>query len=54
MVLIATVKNGKLLFMLAREDKTAMNKPIHIVRQSGASFNFSLVESNNYTTVRAY
>ncbi|UXN37812.1 phage late control D family protein [Avibacterium paragallinarum] len=54
---IATVKNGKLLFMPAGKGKTATDKPlppIHITRQSGDSFNFSLVESDNYTAVRAY
>lgn len=54
---IATVKNGKLLFMPTGQGKTVSNKPlppIQITRQSGDSFNFSLIESDNYTAVRAY
>ncbi|KGQ36823.1 phage late control D family protein [Gallibacterium genomosp. 1] len=54
---IATVKNGKLLFMPTGKGKTVNNKPlppILITRQAGDSFNFSLIESDNYTAVRAY
>lgn len=54
---IATVKNGKLLFMPVGMVMTVSGKAlptIEITRQMGDNFSFSLTENDNYTAVRAY
>ncbi|TFF00762.1 phage late control D family protein [Histophilus somni] len=54
---IATVKNGKLLFMPVGMGVTVSGKAlptIEITRQMGDNFSFSLTENDNYTAVRAY
>lgn len=54
---IATVKNGKLLFMPVGMGVTVSGKAlptIEITRQMGDNFSFSLTESDNYKAVRAY
>lgn len=54
---IATVKNGKLLFMPVGLGLTVSGKAlptIEITRQMGDNFSFSLTESDNYKAVRAY
>lgn len=54
---IATVKNGKLLFMPVGLGMTVSGKAlptIEITRQMGDNFSFSLTENDNYTAVRAY
>lgn len=54
---IATVKNGKLLFIPAGESQTASGQPIlptTITRASGDSHNFTYSSSNSYQAVRAY
>ncbi|OOR99095.1 phage tail protein [Canicola haemoglobinophilus] len=54
---IATVKNGKLLFMPVGLGLSVSGKALpimEITRQLGDSFNFSLTENDNYTAVRAY
>lgn len=54
---IATVKNGTLLFMPTGKGKTAGGAdipPFELTRQIGDSYNFSIAESDNYKTVRAY
>ncbi|MDH3000950.1 phage tail protein [Chelonobacter oris] len=54
---IATVKNGYLLFIPTGTGKTASGKalpPTIIRRANGDQFTFSLIESDNYTAVRAY
>ncbi|TDF37985.1 contractile injection system protein, VgrG/Pvc8 family [Histophilus somni] len=54
---IATVKNGKLLFMPVGMGLTVSGKAlptIEITRQMGDNFSFSLTENDNYTAVRAY
>lgn len=54
---IATVKNGKLLFMPAGKAQSLSGKPlpeVKIVRQVGDNYQFSLVEGDNYNAVRAY
>lgn len=54
---IATVKNGKLLFIPAGESQTASGQPIlptTITRASGDSHSFTYSSSNSYQAVRAY
>lgn len=54
---IATVKNGKLLFIPAGESQTASGQPIlptTITRASGDSHSFTYSSSNCYQAVRAY
>lgn len=54
---IATVKNGKLLFIPAGESQTASGQPIMpttITRASGDSHSFTYSSSNSYQAVRAY
>lgn len=54
---IATVKNGRLLFIEAGRGKTASGKilpTLSITRQSGDSHRFSIAEGDNYTAVKAY
>lgn len=54
---IATIKNGKLLFILAGESQTASGQPIlptTITRASGDSHSFTYSSSNSYQAVRAY
>ena len=54
---IATVKNGKLLFIPAGESQTASGQPIlptTITRASGDSHNFTYSSTNSYQAVRAY
>lgn len=54
---IATIKNGKLLFIPAGESQTASGQPIlptTITRASGDSHNFTYSSSNSYQAVRAY
>ena len=54
---IATVKNGKLLFIPADESQTASGQPIlptTITRASGDSHSFTYSSSNSYQAVRAY
>lgn len=54
---IATVKNGKLLFIPAGESQTASGQPILptiITRASGDSHSFTYSSSNSYQAVRAY
>ena len=54
---IATVKNGKLLFIPAGESQTAGGQPIlptTITRASGDSHSFTYSSSNSYQAVRAY
>lgn len=54
---IATIKNGKLLFIPAGESQTASGQPIMpttITRASGDSHSFSYSSSNSYQAVRAY
>lgn len=54
---IATVKNGKLLFIPAGESQTASGQPIQpttITRASGDSHSFTYSSSNSYQAVRAY
>lgn len=54
---IATVKNGRLLFIEAGKSKTASGKilpTLFITRQSGDSHRFSIAEGDNYTAVKAY
>ena len=54
---IATVKNGKLLFIPAGESQTASGRPIlptTITRASGDSHSFTYSSSNSYQAVRAY
>lgn len=54
---IATVKDGKLLFIEQGKGLTASGKEIpsiEINRQTGDSYTFSVVESQNYKAVRAY
>lgn len=53
---IATVKDGRLLFMPMAGAVTASGKPIpavSIVRQSGDRHNFSLADRNTYSAIRA-
>ena len=54
---IATIKNGKLLFIPAGESQTASGQPIlptTITRASGDSHSFTYSSSNSYQAVRAY
>jgi len=54
---IATIKNGKLLFIPAGESQTASGQPIQpttITRASGDSHSFTYSSSNSYQAVRAY
>lgn len=54
---IATVKNGKLLFIPAGESQTASGQPIPptiITRASGDSHSFTYSSTNSYQAVRAY
>lgn len=54
---IATVKNGKLLFIPAGESQTASGQPIlptTITRANGDSHSFTYSSSNSYQAVRAY
>lgn len=54
---IATIKNGKLLFIPAGESQTASGQPIQpttIARASGDSHSFTYSSSNSYQAVRAY
>ncbi|MCK3658537.1 phage tail protein [Pasteurellaceae bacterium Pebbles2] len=54
---IATVKNGTLLFMPTGKGKTAKGQnipPLEITRQLGDNYQFSIAESDNYKSVRAY
>lgn len=54
---IATIKNGKLLFIPAGESQTASGQPIlptAITRASGDSHSFTYSSSNSYQAVRAY
>ena len=54
---IATIKNGKLLFIPAGESQTARGQPIlptTITRASGDSHSFTYSSSNSYQAVRAY
>lgn len=54
---IATVKNGKLLFIPAGESQTASGQPIlptTITRASGDSHSFTYSSTNSYQAVRAY
>lgn len=54
---IATIKNGKLLFIPAGESQTAGGQPIlptTITRASGDSHSFTYSSSNSYQAVRAY
>lgn len=54
---IATVKNGRLLFIKAGNSTTASGKPlppIQIHRQSGDSHRFSIAEGDNFKAVKAY
>lgn len=54
---IATIKNGKLLFIPAGESQTASGQPIlptTITRASGDSHSFIYSSSNSYQAVRAY
>lgn len=54
---IATIKNGKLLFIPAGEGQTASGQPIlptTITRASGDSHSFTYSSSNSYQAVRAY
>lgn len=54
---IATIKNGKLLFIPAGESQTASGQPIlptTITRDSGDSHSFTYSSSNSYQAVRAY
>lgn len=54
---IATIKNGKLLFIPAGESQTASGQPIPptiITRASGDSHSFTYSSTNSYQAVRAY
>lgn len=54
---IATIKNGKLLFIPEGESQTASGQPIlptTITRASGDSHSFTYSSSNSYQAVRAY
>jgi len=54
---IATIKNGKLLFIPAGESQTASGQPIlptTITRASGDSHSFTYSSSNSYQAVKAY
>lgn len=54
---IATIKNGKLLFIPAGASQTASGQPIlptTITRASGDSHSFTYSSSNSYQAVRAY
>lgn len=54
---IATIKNGKLLFIPAGESQTASGQlilPTTITRASGDSHSFTYSSSNSYQAVRAY
>lgn len=54
---IATVKNGKLLFMPAGKAQSVNGKPLPPVvlhKQVGDSYQFAINEGDNYTAVRAY
>ena len=54
---LATIKNGKLLFIPAGESQTASGQPIlptTITRASGDSHSFTYSSSNSYQAVRAY
>lgn len=53
---IATVKDGKLMFMPSGQGKTASGKPIPVVtiqRQDGDAHRFGIAEREAYTAVRA-
>lgn len=54
---LATVKNGNLLFMRMGQGRTLSGKmipPVHIKKEHGDNYQFSIAETDNYKAVRAY
>lgn len=54
---LATVKNGNLLFMRMGQGRTLSGKmipPVHIKKEQGDNYQFSIAETDNYKAVRAY
>lgn len=54
---LATVKNGNLLFMRMGQGRTISGKmipPVHIKKEQGDNYQFSIAETDNYKAVRAY
>ncbi|SNV67467.1 phage late control D family protein [Haemophilus pittmaniae] len=54
---MATVKNGVLLFMNLGAGQSVSGKPLpayQITKKQGDNYNFSIAESENYKSVRAY
>lgn len=54
---LATVKNGNLLFMRMGQGRTLNGKmipPVHIKKEHGDNYQFSISETDNYKAVRAY
>ncbi len=54
---LVTVKNGNLLFMRRGQGRTLSGKmipPVHIKKEQGDNYQFSIAETDNYKAVLAY